>query len=147
MIMKNGFRVGGSTAKFEVRNKTGSSLSECVDGQQMVLNLSSSQKHITWDWFLTFTCNQAKHFGMKFLKLYLATGKWKECYPDFYKKTVSEQEEIAIAMEHAFGSIIFRQWIQVRKLFLEYLLHSITSKIGPVANIFARDEYQKDSGN
>ena len=44
-------------------------------------------------------------------------------------------------------SLLLRNWIEVRKLFLEYLYDSPTCPYAPVNAMFARDEYQSDVGN
>lgn len=64
IVMNRGFTVDTTSATgLSVRSKTDSSLFESVDSKQMVKNLSASQKHHKMDFFLTFTCNQSKHFG------------------------------------------------------------------------------------
>ena len=43
--------------------------------------------------------------------------------------------------------LLLRNWMEVRKLFLEYLYDSPTCPYAPVNAMFARDEYQSDVGN
>ena len=63
-VFERGFTVDDkSTTGMAVREKGETNLSEAVDSSKMVMNLSRSQKHVDWDWFLTFTLNQKEHPG------------------------------------------------------------------------------------
>ena len=62
-----------SKRKLGSRCKGESVLSQSIDLKQMVKNICSSQKNHKMDYFLTFTCNQKEHFGIK---------KIRECLDD-----------------------------------------------------------------
>ena len=66
IVLNRGLTVDSNTTSgMGVRCKNDSSLFEAVDSKQMVRNLCASQKYHKMDLFLTFTCNQKKHFGLK----------------------------------------------------------------------------------
>ena len=45
-----------------------SPLLDSVDSKQVIKELMSSQKYLPFTHFLTFTCNQKRHFGTKPIK-------------------------------------------------------------------------------
>ena len=148
IILNRGLTVDNESKNgYGVRCKNDSSLFESVDNKQMVRNLCASSKKHHMDLFLTFTCNPKKHFGVKCIKLWFDSGDWKFNYPGFFQLTDFEQDEICRAVEQSSGGLILRNWMETRTLFLQYILISKSSCFKSVADIFARDEYQKDVGN
>jgi len=99
------------------------------------------------DLFLTFTCNQKKHFGVKKIRNWIDSGDWKQHFPCYVEYTIDGQKEINTAIEQSAASLLLRNWMETKILFIKYLLHSKSSCLKSVSNIFARDEYQKDAGN
>ena len=136
-----------SPNKISVRSKNDSSMFESIDRKQMVKNLCSSQRYHKMDFFLTFTCKQKDHFGTKRIRSWIDEGLWKKNYPNFNKLTPNQQDEITAAMEQSAAGLLLRNWLETRKLFLNYLLRSTSSAFKSVGDIFARDEYQMDQGN
>jgi hypothetical protein len=66
-IFQRGFVVDNkSSCELGVRDKATTNLSGCVDSRKMVSNLSASQRHIMYTWFLTFTANHSQHPGLHF---------------------------------------------------------------------------------
>ena len=55
-----------------VRDKDRTNLSKGLDSRQAALNLAGAQPYVKFDLFLTFTCNQKCHPGVKHLH------EWKE---------------------------------------------------------------------
>ena len=72
-----------------VRGCNDSSLLGSIDSVQMVKNLCTSQKYISWSYFLTFTANQSRHFGLRKIKEWLDTKGWKDYYPKYESCTNS----------------------------------------------------------
>ncbi len=54
------------------RDKDRTNLSKVLDSRQAALNLAGAQPYVKFDLFLTFTCNQKCHPGVKHLH------EWKE---------------------------------------------------------------------
>jgi hypothetical protein len=50
-----------------LRDKEQNDLSESVDSHQAALDLAAAMPHVKFDPFLTFTCNQQLHPGVKHL--------------------------------------------------------------------------------
>lgn len=77
-----------------VRGQNDSPMLESIDSNQMVKNLTAAQKYHLMDYFVTFTCNQSKHFGTKPIKNWLDWGGWKRHVKDYDRMTSEEQDEI-----------------------------------------------------
>ena len=72
LIINRGLTVGNdSKGNLQVRGSKDSSLLGSVDSKQIVKNLYTSQKFLSWSYFLTFTANQDRHFGLKPIKKWL----------------------------------------------------------------------------
>ena len=148
IVLNRGLTAAGDeSGGLGLRGKGDSALLESIDSKQMVKNLCSSQKYHKMDFFLTFTCNQKKHFGMSPLKEWVDSKEWIKHYPDYHDLNVFEREEIEKAVLQASGGLLLRNWQEVCKLFLDYLRKSPSSPYRKVLSIFARNEYQKEVGN
>ena len=130
-----------------LRGKNDSNIHESIDSKQMVRNLCAAQKYIQSDFFVTYTCNQKKHFGTKPIKEWLDSEEWIHEYKDFHKLPLHHQNEIKKAMVQASGVLMFRTWEEASKLFLEYLYKSPSSPFINVLAYLFRKEYQHDKGN
>ena len=51
------------TSSLQVKSQNDSAHSDSIDSKQMVKNLCASMRYHKMSFFLTFTCNQAQHFG------------------------------------------------------------------------------------
>ena len=148
IILNRGMKVDDKNySGLGIRGKGDSSLFDSVDSQRMVNNLCASQKYHKMDYFLTFTCNQAKHFGVSNIKNWVDGGIWSTHYKDFDHLPDFEKKEIHEAVIQSSAPLTLRNWLESRKLFIKYLLSSKSSPFGPADALFARDEYQADEGN
>ena len=80
-----------SKRKIGIRCKNDSPLFQSVDSTQMVKNLCSSQKYHKMDLFLTFTCNQKEHFGIKHIREWIDSQEWQN---HFIFKSLFEHEKL-----------------------------------------------------
>ena len=97
--------------------------------------------------FLTFTCNQHDHFGLSNVRRWINNyefGLFKKIYGHLAEHELTELKK---SLEQASSEIFLRKWMEVRLLFLDYLLKSRTSPLVNVSELFARDEYQGEAGN
>ena len=122
-------------------------LNESVDSHQAALDLAATQPFLMFDWFLTFTCNQAEHPGISHLHQHKESMDWTRSLDGYEKLPIAAKDEVKLSFEMAYGSTLGRCWMEVRKLWLEYITYSTTSVIGKVAHVFFRDEYQEKSAN
>jgi hypothetical protein len=102
---------------------------------------------VKFDLFLTFTCNQKCHPGVKHLHEWKESMDWSRYIPRYSRMTIMQHNEIKHSFELAYGAILGRVWYQVRRIFLKYLTYSKTSVLRKVRHAFWRDEYQDDVGN
>ena len=121
LIINRGITVGNdSNGNLQVRGSKDSSLLGSVDSKQMVKNLCTSQKFLSWSYFLTYTANQDRHFGLKPIKKWLKHKGWSELYSGYNDMISSDQEEINNAVVQASSGIILRVWEEVSKIFLDF---------------------------
>ena len=130
-----------------LRGKQDESLLESFDSSTTVKNLCASQYYHKMDFFLTFTCNQKKHFGVKNVKEWIDSGAWKQYFEGFSDLTEFEVKEIEDAVIQSAATLLLRNWQEVSKLFVDYLRHSPSSPYQNVNSIFVRYEYQEEKGN
>ncbi len=83
IILNRGLMESTSETGLQVRSRDDNLLSDCVDSKQTVRNLCASQGYHKMDFFLTFTCNQNDHFGMKFIKRWIDNDEWQKHFTLF----------------------------------------------------------------
>ena len=148
LISRNGFIVDVKSKNgISTRAKDQSALMESVDSHQAALDLAATQPYVGFDWFLTFTCNQAEHPGISHLHAHKESMKWTKHIPEYDTMSLSSKLDVKRSFELAYGSTLGRCWMEVRKLFLEYITFSTTSILGELAPVMFRDEFQEHSGN
>ena len=153
IISRNGFVVDvKSSSGISTRGKEESKINESVDSHQAALDLAGSQPFVEFDWFFTFTGNQAEHPGLSHLHEWKMGMDWIEglgpnLRSKYHSMLPKMQDQVNRSFEMAYGAIMGRCWMEVRKLWLEYITFSTTSVLGGVRHVFFRDEYQEESGN
>jgi PIF1 helicase. len=148
LVERHGFKVDVvSPQGMSLRDKEENDLSESVDSHQAALDLAAAMPHVEFDLFLTFTCNQQLHPGVKHLHKFKESMEWNGFIPGYLRMSLREKEEIKRSYELAYGAILGRVWYEVRRIFLRYLTFSKTSVFRRVKKSFWRDEYQDCSGN
>jgi hypothetical protein len=100
-----------------LRSGKDSPLLGSIDSKQMVKNLAASQKWLEMDYFLTFTCNQKKHFGTKPIKHWLDSMDWCKHFPGYEKLTKREKKEIEVAIRQSSATLFLRVWNKVTNFF------------------------------
>ena len=84
LIIERGLTVPDSKKdNLGVRGQNDSELLGSVDSKQMVKNLCTSQTKIKWSYFLTFTANHSRHFGLKKIREWINKKGWSETFPDY----------------------------------------------------------------
>ena len=147
ICLNRGVTASSSETGMTVRGGCDGLLSDSIDNKQTVRNLCASQVYHKMDFFLTFTCNQREHFGISHIKKWIDGHIWESYFPEFSSFTDYEKEEVRKGMKQSASGLLLRNWMEVRKVFINYLFKSETSPYTPSDAIFARDEYQGDVGN
>ena len=122
-------------------------MNESVDSHQAALDLASTQKWLKFDLFMTWTCNQSEHPGIKHLHSFKESMEWTQYIPDYEGLRSWNKNHVKRSYEAAYGSILSHCWMEVRKLWLECITYSTSSILGRVTHSFFCDEYQEDSAN
>ena len=84
ILFKRGLMVSTGDTGLEVNGKDNTSLHDSIDSKKMVRCLCASQVYHQMHYFLTFTCNQSKHFGTKIIKICTDGTEWQGNFKDFY---------------------------------------------------------------
>ena len=80
MIINRGLMCATNDTGLRIHGETDSYLSGAMDSKLLVRKLCASQKFHPMTFFLTFTCNQAMHFGVKLIKNWVDSGALKKYY-------------------------------------------------------------------
>ena len=132
LIVNRGLVCKTNSTGLCIHGKNDSALSGCMDRKKIVRDLSASQEYDPMTFFLTFTCNQSKHFGVQKIKNWIDSGLWKNHFPKWNSLRRCKQEEIELAVTQSAAGLLLRLWIQVKKAFISYLYSSSTSPYFPV---------------
>ena len=97
--------------------------------------------------FLTYTCNQSTHPGISHLFKWKESKEWTSFVKGYTDFESEQQREVDLSMEMAYSNILTRCWLEVRRLWLEFIIRSSKTKLKRVLHAFFRDEYQESSGN
>ena len=91
IILNRGLTVSPDGLGIVLRSKKDSRLADSIDSKTMVKNLCSSQKCHLMNFFLTFTCNKAKHFCISLIKNYIDSKRCEKNYPKYNELFESEK--------------------------------------------------------
>jgi hypothetical protein len=109
LVERHGFKVDVvSPHGMSLHNKEQNDLLESVDSHQAALDLAAAMPHIKFDDFLTFTCNQMLHPGVKHPHKFKESMEWIGFIPRYLRMSLREKEEIKRSYELAYGAILGR---------------------------------------
>jgi hypothetical protein len=77
-----------------IRDKDRTNLSKGLDSHQAALNLAGAQPYVKFDLFLTFTCNQKCHPGVKHLHEWKEGMEWSKYISRYSRMTIMQHNEI-----------------------------------------------------
>ena len=152
LATRSGFKVSTSSVSgLELGNGDQSDLSESLESSQGAMNLAAAANELGVDAFITYRPNQRDHPGLRHLH------QWKERRDEWGSKIEyyhgypwQVKKDVDTSMEMAYTHVLTRCWLEVRKLWLEFIIFSVT-EIGKekfkVTHAFFRDEYQDCLGN
>ena len=155
VVLSRGFEESMGPAGMRIRNKDDDLYSDTIDNRQCVHDLCASERDDPADLFVTLTCNQREHFGIRKIKRYIDDGDALINYKKYLKKTfpneptlsVKSQKEVQRSFQEASRTLTVRNWMEIRLILLRYIRKSPEKPLGDVIKLFVRDEYQGDAGN
>lgn len=156
LVLNRGFESCMGPAGMRLRDKDDDLYTDGIDNRQNVHNLCAAERIRPSTLFVTLTCNQSHHFGVKKIKQYVDSGAAISNYVDYLKKdfpgvgelSAVAMREVQLAMNEAARCLIVRHWLEVKRFLLNYILHSPELPMGlAVDGLFSRDEYQGTEGN
>ena len=148
LVARHGFRVSTTTKSgLELADGDDSQLHESLDSRQGAMNLAAASQFVDFDAFVTLTCNQSEHPGIRHLNLWKDSKGWTDMVEDYEKLSYLCKEDVDRSFEMAYTSVLNRTWLEVRKLILQFITYSSTFLLKRAVEVFFRDEYQEKSGN
>ena len=148
LATRAGFKVcTSSSSGLQLGDYNATEINQSLDSGQGAMNLAAAADKIRFDLFVTYTCNQSNHPGICHLHRWKESKEWTKQIKDYESFSAFQKEDADKSMEMAYCNILSRSWLEVRKLWLQFIIYSSTTKLGRVLNAFFRDEYQECSGN
>jgi hypothetical protein len=119
---------------------------EQIDSHPTVNKLRAAMGEDYCSYFVTFTCNQRDHFGLKKITSWL-TGD--EIIEEFQKDIISYDDKLRLreTLQENSAVLITRQWTKVATLFMTYIAKSSEEPLGKIKDILWRFEHQEPVGN
>jgi len=148
LVARHGFRVSTTTRSgLELADGDDSQLHESLDSRQGAMNLAAASQFVDFDAFVTLTCNQSEHPGIRHLNFWKVSQGWTQSVEDYDTLPNGHKEDVDRSFEMAYTSVLNRTWLEVRKLVLQFITFSSTFLLKRAVEVFFRDEYQEKSGN
>ncbi len=147
--MRKGFKVSDtSESGLDLGQGEESQLHQSLDSMQAARNLAAASQYVGFDVFCTFTLNASKHPGVRHLYDWKESMEWTKRIPNWAILTADERYEVKQSFEMAYTAVLNRNWLETRKLLIEFLIHSARNILGKdCLEAFFRDEYQESSAN
>ena len=156
VVLRRGFAECLTAAGVRAKKRDENFYTDSVDNREVVNELCAAQRESKFTLFLTLTCNQAKHFGVRHVKHWIDNVECGfEAYKQWYKKqfpgqrdlNLDDRSDILKSLREQGRVLLLRNWMQVRKILRKYICESDERPLGKVILFFGRDEYQEEKGN
>ncbi len=144
-VARQGFRVSTSSSEgLELGRGKESNLQESVDSSQAAIDLAAASQILRFDLFLTLTCNQSQHPGIRHLFEWKQSMQWTKMVHNWNYLSEAERNDVCRSFEMAYMSVVSRSWLEVRKLLLQFIEKSTSTVLGRVVPVYWRDEFQEE---
>lgn len=100
------------------------------------MNLAAVSVKQPFDLFLTYTANQKDHPGLGHLWRWKESMDWTECYERFVGMDDEDVEDIKISMEMAYTQILTRCWLEVRSIWIDFIINATSTLLNIVTTGF-----------
>ena len=111
------------------------------------MNLAAASAQHSFYLILMYTCNQSAHPGIRHLHKWKESKKWKSCLPLGDSFSCMDNEDVERSMEMVYSHVLTRCWLEVRKLWLNFIMYSTSTMLNKPKISFFRDKYQPECGN
>jgi len=144
LATRSGFQVSTTShSGLKLGRHDPSELTESLDSGQGAMNLAAASDKKGFDLFLTYTLNQSNHPGICHLHEWKQSRGWTRNFKLYHGHNSLIQHDYNMSMEMAYTHTVSRCWLEVRRLWLEFIILSTTTKLKKVSHAFFRDEYQE----
>jgi hypothetical protein len=121
--------------------------SDSIDHRPTVHKLAAALARKEATYFLTLTCNEKLHFGMRNLKAWIDSDEVLEAYGlDLHSCTELQKKHMKDEITKAAMFPMLRQWREVSKLYCSYIFHSHEEPLGRVDKYWYRYEFEDSKG-
>ena len=111
------------------------------------MNLDAVSVKQPFDLFLTYMANQRDHPGLGHLWHWKESAEWTDRFGKFYGMQDPDRDDVKISMEMAYTQVLTRCWLEVRSMWIDFIMNTTSTLLRKVIVGFFRDEYQESSGN
>ena len=147
-VARSGFKVDAKSATgLRLGERDESQLKESEDSAKVMMALAAASKRYQFDGFVTYTCAQNKHPGVRHLYEWKESKDWMDGLPGATKIRDDEVREIETSFEMAYSNILSRCWLEVQTIWIEFIMRTTNSMLPKAQYALFRKEYQEDSGN
>lgn len=144
-----GFKVSASGENgIELGEGDDSRLHQSMDSKQAARNLAAASQYVGFDVFHTFTLNASEHPGVRHLYDWKQSKGWTKEIPGWSQLSEDQKDDVNQSFEMAYTCILNRNWLETRKLLLDFIIQSARTILGrKTIDAFFRDEYQESTAN
>jgi hypothetical protein len=144
-----GFKVSPSGENgIELGEGDDSRLHQSMDSKQAARNLAAASQYVGFDVFHTFTLNASEHPGVRHLYDWKQSKGWTKEIPGWSQLSEDQKDDVNQSFEMAYTCILNRNWLETRKLLLDFIIQSARTILGrKTIDAFFRDEYQESTAN
>jgi hypothetical protein len=138
LVSRSGFKVDTSNKNsgLQVGDGDQADITEAVESCQAVMNLAAASVKHGFDLFLTYTCNQATHPGIRKLHEFKQSMKWTDKIEGYQHMAQWERNDVQTSMEMMHSNVLTRCWMEVRQLWVRFIMESTSTKLGRVTHGF-----------
>lgn len=147
-VARAGFKVDDSKASgMKLGDRDDSELNESIDTSKGMMSLAAASVRHNFDLFVTYTCNQSEHPGIRHLYEYKESKEWMHHFPENNTLLDSEIRDVEMSYEMMYTHVLSRAWLEVETIWIELIMRTTSSMLPTVRHALFRKEYQEDKGN
>ena len=125
VVLRRGFAECMTATGMRTKKRDENFFTDSIDNREVVHELCAAQRENRFTLFLTNTCNQSEHFGVKHIKEWIdEVESGLQAYKDWYAKMFpgtrslndDDDEDIMKSLREQGRVLLLRNWLEVRKI-------------------------------
>lgn len=143
-----GFKVDDkSSSGLKLGDRDESELNDSMDTSKGMMGLAAASNRYQFDGFVTYTCAQNEHPGIRHLYDWKESKQWMSLIPDHKSISDDEVRDTEMSFEMNYSHVLSRCWLEVQRIWIELIMRCTSSMLPRAKYSLFRKEYQEDSGN